>query len=144
MPSAICSSSAEQSTPLPPWDIPLIERRGCIAREPSGHFLTTRKIERLLLSLLGLVSLSLFSKLHRTHHRPWLELHLINPTLQKKVKVRYVESTCGTISLSLSHTHTSLTPRMNYTDRVTVACHRSYCQLLRIEGATWSARRIPF
>jgi hypothetical protein len=30
-------------------------------------------------------------------------------------------------------------PRANYTDRVTAACRRSDCQLLRIEGATWSA-----
>jgi hypothetical protein len=30
-------------------------------------------------------------------------------------------------------------PRANYTDRATAACWRSQCQLLRIEGATWSA-----
>jgi hypothetical protein len=32
-----------------------------------------------------------------------------------------------------------LGPRANYTDRATAACRRSDCQLLRIEGATWSA-----
>jgi hypothetical protein len=32
-----------------------------------------------------------------------------------------------------------LSPRANYTDRATAACQRSDCQLLRIEGATWSA-----
>jgi hypothetical protein len=32
-----------------------------------------------------------------------------------------------------------LSPRANYTDRVTAACRRSDCQLLRIEGAMWSA-----
>jgi hypothetical protein len=31
----------------------------------------------------------------------------------------------------------------NYTDRATAACRRSDCQLVRIEGATWSAWRIP-
>jgi hypothetical protein len=36
-----------------------------------------------------------------------------------------------------------LSPRANYTYRVTAACRRSDCQLLRIEGATWSAWRIP-
>jgi hypothetical protein len=36
-----------------------------------------------------------------------------------------------------------LSPRANYTDRATAACRRSHCQLLRIEGATWSAWRIP-
>jgi hypothetical protein len=32
-----------------------------------------------------------------------------------------------------------LSPRANYTDRATTACQRSDCQLLWIEGATWSA-----
>jgi hypothetical protein len=32
-----------------------------------------------------------------------------------------------------------LSPRANYTDRATAACRRSDCQLLKIEGATWSA-----
>jgi hypothetical protein len=36
-----------------------------------------------------------------------------------------------------------LSPRANYTDRATAACRRSWCQLLRLEGATWSAWRNP-
>jgi hypothetical protein len=32
-----------------------------------------------------------------------------------------------------------LSVRANYTDRATAACRQSDCQLLRIEGATWSA-----
>jgi hypothetical protein len=36
-----------------------------------------------------------------------------------------------------------LSPRANYTDRVTAACRWSDCQLVWIEGATWSAWRIP-
>jgi hypothetical protein len=32
-----------------------------------------------------------------------------------------------------------LSPRANYTDRETAACRQNDCQLLRIEGATWSA-----
>jgi hypothetical protein len=36
-----------------------------------------------------------------------------------------------------------LSPRANYTDRATAACRRSDYQLLRIEGDTWSAWRIP-
>jgi hypothetical protein len=35
-----------------------------------------------------------------------------------------------------------LSPRANYTDRATVACRRSDCQLLRIKGGTWSAQQI--
>jgi hypothetical protein len=31
-----------------------------------------------------------------------------------------------------------LSPRAKYTDRATAACRRSDCQLLRIEGVTWS------
>jgi hypothetical protein len=33
-------------------------------------------------------------------------------------------------------------PWTNYTDRATAACWRSWCQLLRIVGAVWSAQRI--
>jgi hypothetical protein len=36
-----------------------------------------------------------------------------------------------------------LSLRANYTDRATAACRRSDCQLLRVEGATCSAWRIP-
>jgi hypothetical protein len=36
-----------------------------------------------------------------------------------------------------------LSPRANYTDRAIAACRRNDCKLLRIEGATWSAWRIP-
>jgi hypothetical protein len=32
-----------------------------------------------------------------------------------------------------------LSPLANYTDRATAACRRNDCQLVRIEGATWSA-----
>jgi hypothetical protein len=32
-----------------------------------------------------------------------------------------------------------LSPRVNYTDRATAACRPNDFQLLRIEGATWSA-----
>jgi hypothetical protein len=37
-----------------------------------------------------------------------------------------------------------LSSRANYTNRVTAACRRSDCQLLRIEGATWSALTDPY
>jgi hypothetical protein len=36
-----------------------------------------------------------------------------------------------------------LSPRANYTDQATADSRRSDCQLSRIEGATWSAWRIP-
>jgi hypothetical protein len=34
-------------------------------------------------------------------------------------------------------------PQANYTGRATAACRRSWCQILRIEGAACSAQRIP-
>jgi hypothetical protein len=37
----------------------------------------------------------------------------------------------------------ALRPQANYTDRATAACRRSLCQLLRINGVTWSAQLIP-
>jgi hypothetical protein len=42
-------------------------------------------------------------------------------------------------SIATKTTLRGLSPRANYTDRATAACRRSYCQLLRIEGATWSS-----
>jgi hypothetical protein len=50
----------------------------------------------------------------------YIQLHLLNIHLEKK-KLH------------------GLSPRANYTDRATAACRRSDCQLLRIEGAMWSA-----
>jgi hypothetical protein len=52
-----------------------------------------------------------------------------------------------TVNISRQTTETKtklhgLSPRANYTDRATTACRRSDCQLLRIEGATWSVWRM--
>jgi hypothetical protein len=49
---------------------------------------------------------------------------------------------CTTYFKKKSKLH-GLSPRANYTDRGITACRRSVCQVLRIEGATWSAWRIP-
>jgi hypothetical protein len=46
---------------------------------------------------------------------------------------------CTVSSKKLKKKLHGLSPRVNYTDRATAACRRSDCQLLRIEGATWSA-----
>jgi hypothetical protein len=51
---------------------------------------------------------------------------------------------CNRLTLHLKKTKLhGLSPWANYTDRATAACRRSDCQLLRIEGDTWSAWRIP-
>jgi hypothetical protein len=42
-------------------------------------------------------------------------------------------------SLKLKTKLHGLSPRANYADQATAACRRSDCQLLWIEGATWSA-----
>jgi hypothetical protein len=58
-------------------------------------------------------------------NRKWLTMQTGSIFLQTKTKLH------------------GLSPRANYTDRATAASRRSNCQLLRIEGATWSAWRIP-
>jgi hypothetical protein len=52
--------------------------------------------------------------------------------------VRLAPSTDTTGLLQTNKLH-GLSSQANYTDRATAACRRSDCQLLRIEGATWSA-----
>jgi hypothetical protein len=50
--------------------------------------------------------------------------------------------TCKRVDNRTKKTKTKLhglSPRANYTDRAIAACRRSDCQLVRIEGATWSA-----
>jgi hypothetical protein len=49
------------------------------------------------------------------------------------------------VSCLIYHTNKlhGLNPRTNYTDRATAACQRNDCQLVRLEGATWSTWRIP-
>jgi hypothetical protein len=49
---------------------------------------------------------------------------------------RFLLPECFQIKKTKLH---GLSPRANYTDRATAACQRSDCQLVRIEGATWSA-----
>jgi hypothetical protein len=57
---------------------------------------------------------------------PLKHIHFrLNPSLLTKTKLK-------------TKLH-GLSPRANYTDQATAACRRSDCQLLRIEGATWSA-----
>jgi hypothetical protein len=59
--------------------------------------------------------------------------------------VCYIKSHFGELDQNIVvHNHNKtklhgLSPRANYADRVAAACRRSDCQLLRIEGATWSA-----
>jgi hypothetical protein len=55
----------------------------------------------------------------------------------------------GTIDFNLScvgcYSKTKLrglSPQANCADRATVACRRSKCQFLRVEGVAWSAQRI--
>jgi hypothetical protein len=69
------------------------------------------------------------SKQRLTHIPKWPPIYAL--TRHK------VASPCN-CSLKILLLH-GLSPRANYTDRATAACQRSDCQLLRIEGATWSA-----
>jgi hypothetical protein len=62
---------------------------------------------------------------------PYLHLHISGRPLSKTFIRRKKKQLHGP------------SPRANYTDRATAASRRSGCQLLRTEGATWSAWRIP-
>jgi hypothetical protein len=67
----------------------------------------------------------------------WLYRIMIHSVFQNSANwlVKYAETKQNKLH--------GLSPRANYTDRATAACRRTDCQLLRIEGATWSAWRIP-
>jgi hypothetical protein len=70
--------------------------------------------------------------LSRLHLKTETESSLRNVVFQIKDRTMDNVQNCGKKIHGLS-------PRANYTDRATAACRRSDCQLLRIEGATWSA-----
>jgi hypothetical protein len=63
---------------------------------------------------------------------------IINPNLTPHEPHTVQYTYCRTKSPAIYFSH-KLNPRANYTDQATAACRRSDCQLLRIEGATWSA-----
>jgi hypothetical protein len=63
-----------------------------------------------------------------------------SPAISAKIKKAWIYSPIHLRSKKKLH---GLSPLANYTDRATAACRRSRCQLLRIEGATWSAWQIP-
>jgi hypothetical protein len=92
--------------------------------------------------------------LKNQHTSTWAPLVCSNGGPWGSLKFRLNFDSCGTqdtltpeeIICSLLETKTKLrglSPRANYTDRATAACRRNDCQLLRIEGATWSTWRIP-
>jgi hypothetical protein len=51
----------------------------------------------------------------------------------------YMSMAFGSTFPNINYKLHGLSPRANYTDQATAACRRSDCQLVRIEGATWSA-----
>jgi hypothetical protein len=70
---------------------------------------------------------SFYSKMSAsTYNTTWYH-NTEEDNLSKAVKKTPEKKLCG---LSL---------QANYTDQAKAACRRSWCQLLRIEGATWSA-----
>jgi hypothetical protein len=70
---------------------------------------------------------------------------LLRPSLMLNCPCYFVsmlQEGLSDVYLLLQHSKTKLhglSPRANYTDRATAVCRLSDCQLLRIEGATWSA-----
>jgi hypothetical protein len=67
------------------------------------------------------------------------KLHGLNQYIYRNLRTQQSQCSFYCALLTLH----GLSPRANYTDRATAACRRSGCQLLRIEGATWSAWRVP-
>jgi hypothetical protein len=66
-----------------------------------------------------------------------------NPSLQIGGRLYPFSGHVFDLPLKLKTKLHGLSPRANYTDRATAACRRNDCQLLRLEGATWSAWRSP-
>jgi hypothetical protein len=68
--------------------------------------------------------------------------HAVPPVLSRELTIKILRALNDTFlemkAMQKNKLH-GLSPRANYTDRATAACRRIYCQLLRIEGATWSA-----
>jgi hypothetical protein len=85
---------------------------------------------------------------HLNHfHVPWTFVNIKfrkKQALQEKstLSLKAKSSAQRTLKKKERKKH-GLSPRANYTDRATAARRRSDCQLLRIEGVTWSAWRIP-
>jgi hypothetical protein len=70
-----------------------------------------------------------------------IETNQLTETLLKKTLALHVGN--GRRASNLKNKLRGLSPRANYTERVTAACRWNWCQLLRIEGPTWSAWQIP-
>jgi hypothetical protein len=64
-------------------------------------------------------------------------------TFQMKVVCRDTTLECGLVINSIKTKKKNWTPWSESASELTAACRRSDCQLLRIEGATWSVWRIP-
>jgi hypothetical protein len=90
--------------------------------KPSSHW----KWNFLMHTDTHTVSLTFICKIIFTwlHHKIW-NIQVFDLTSDNKKKLH------------------GLSPGANYTDRVTAACRRSHCQLLRIEGSMWLVSQIP-
>jgi hypothetical protein len=62
--------------------------------------------------------------------------HTIQTLGRVHAKLHSCDFTLAIFSVKTRTKPHGLSPRANYTDRATVACRRSWCQLLRMEGAT--------
>jgi hypothetical protein len=73
-----------------------------------------------------------YCDIHIKLHKDWLRQSCVNKKGKILADIQIARS-------SYKEKLHGLSPRANYTDRATAACRRSDCQLLRIEGAKWSA-----
>jgi hypothetical protein len=72
-----------------------------------------------------------------------LQLNTGIPAVSSRLQYSYMY--CSYNGYASSNKLRGVSPRANYvyTEGPTAACRRSYCQLLRLKGATWSAWWIP-
>jgi hypothetical protein len=83
---------------------------------------------------------SILSPLIIFYNDSWLMIKHISAQYKRRCKNIFSSPPYGYMKKKKLY---DLSPRANYTVRATAACRRSDCQLLRIEGVTWSAWRIP-
>jgi hypothetical protein len=68
---------------------------------------------------------------------------ILQRNLQNSVISKLWGQTWSSLNSKIKKKSHGLSLRANYTDRATATCLRSDCQILRIEGVTWSVWQIP-
>jgi hypothetical protein len=81
---------------------------------------------------------NLDSSTNESHTHPFMFQHILTAVSRIYLFNLWLLEIFKSLLIHKKRLH-GLSPRANYTDRATATCRRSDCQLLRIEGVTWSA-----